>query len=72
MLRIESKGRGGSTVTVLDRLPDNAAFLDKLAGALKRSCATGGIVRRGTIELAGGMRERVRPLLVKRCWSAGG
>jgi translation initiation factor 1 len=72
VLRIESRGRGGKTVTVVERLPDNAAFLDELAGVLKRSCATGGTVRRGAIELAGDVRDRVRPLLVKRGWSVRG
>jgi translation initiation factor 1 len=72
VLRVESKGRGGKTVTIVDRLPDNAAFLDELAGALKRSCATGGTVRAGAIELAGDVRERVRPLLVKRGWTVRG
>ena len=61
-LRLEKKGRGGKSVTVIDGLPDNAAFLDELAGALKRSCGTGGTVRPGAVELAGDVRERVRTL----------
>lgn len=65
-LRLETKGRGGKSVTVLFNLPDNTAFLEELASALKRSCATGGTVRAGTIELAGDVRERVRPILAKR------
>ena len=66
VLRLEKKGRGGRTVTIVERLPDNAAFLDELAGALKRSCATGGTVRPGTIELAGDVRQAVRALLAGR------
>lgn len=65
-LRLETKGRGGKSVTVVGGLPDNAAFLEELAGDLKRSCATGGTVRAGAIELAGDVRGRVRPLLAKR------
>ena len=65
-LRVEKKGRGGKTVTVVDGLPDNAAFLDDLATALKRSCGTGGTVRPGAVELAGDVRERVRALLEAR------
>jgi translation initiation factor 1 len=72
VLRLETKGRGGKAVTVVDRLPNNAAFLDDLAGALKRSCATGGTVRSGAIELAGDVRERVRPLLAKRGYTVKG
>jgi len=59
--------RGGHLdVTVLGGLPDNTAYLEELAGALKRSCATGGTVRSGAIELAGDVRDRVRPILAKR------
>ena len=65
-LRLETKGRGGKSVTVLCNLPDNTAFLEELAGALKRACATGGTVRPGAIELAGDVRDRVRPILTKR------
>lgn len=65
-LRIEAKGRGGKRVTVIDSLPDNAAFLEELSRALKKACATGGAVRPGAVELAGDVRERVRPLLKAR------
>ena len=65
-LRLESKGRGGKRVTVIDGLPDNEPFLGELAKALKKSVATGGTVRPGAIELAGDVRERVRPLLKAR------
>ena len=71
-LRMEKKGRGGKSVTVIDGLPDNAAFLDELAGALKRSCGTGGTVRPGAVELAGDVRERVRALLAQRDWIVKG
>lgn len=65
-LRLESKGRGGKHVTVVDGLPDNAPFLDDLVKAVKKACATGGTVRPGAIELAGDVRDRVRPLLAAR------
>ena len=71
-LRMERSGRGGKTVTVVDGLPRNAAFLEELAGALKRACGTGGTVREGCVELAGDVRERVRPLLAKRGWTVKG
>ena len=52
-LRMEKKGRGGKTVTVVYGLPRNAAFLKELAQELKRVCGTGGapdaweLLRRG-------------------------
>ena len=65
-LRMEKKGRGGKTVTVVDGLPRNAAFLKDLSQDLKRACGTGGAVQEGAIELQGDLRDRVRELLQKK------
>jgi translation initiation factor 1 len=65
-MRMEKKGRGGKTVTVLDGLPRNAAYLKELSQALKSACGTGGAVVDGTIELQGDLRERARTFLTKR------
>jgi translation initiation factor 1 len=65
-LRLEKKGRGGKSVTVVDGLPDNEAFLAELAAALKRACGTGGTVRPGAVELSGDVRDRIRPMLLGR------
>ena len=62
-LRIEKKGRGGKTVTVVYDLPRNEAFLKDLAARLKRECGTGGAVTETGIELQGEMRDRVRAIL---------
>ena len=59
-LRMEKKGRGGKTVTVVYDLPQNEAFLKELAQELKRACGTGGAVADNTIELQGDLRDRVR------------
>ena len=65
-LRMEKKGRGGKTVTVVFDLPNNIAFLKELLQDLKRSCGTGGAIAENTIELQGDLRERVRERLLKR------
>ena len=65
-LRVEKKGRGGKTVTVVDGLPRNVAFLKSLGQELKRSCGTGGAAADGAIELQGDLRDRVREFLVKK------
>ena len=62
-LRMEKKGRGGKTVTVVYGLPGNDAFLKDLAQRLKRECGTGGSVTEDGVELQGEMRERVRGIL---------
>ena len=65
-LRMEKKGRGGKTVTVVYGLPQNLEFLRELARELKRSCGTGGAVVDGGVELQGDLRERARDALLKR------
>jgi translation initiation factor 1 len=65
-MRVEKKGRGGKTVTVVDGLPLNTAFLKELCHELKRACGTGGAVVDGTIELQGDLRTRVRDVLLKQ------
>ena len=71
-LRMEKKGRGGKTVTVVYDLPQNEAFLKELAQELKRTCGTGGAVADNTIELQGDLRDRVREHLVKKGWQVKG
>src|SRR5471032_2705574 len=65
-LRMEKKGRGGKTVTVVDGLPRNAALLKALSQELKRVCGTGGAVADGAVELQGDLRERVREVLLTK------
>ena len=65
-LRMEKKGRGGKTVTLVYGLPDNAAFLKDLCAELKRACGTGGAVAEGAVELQGDLRDRVRDYLAKK------
>src|ERR1700751_4056787 len=42
VLRIEKQGRGGKTVTVIDRLPKSELFLKDLTTKLKKKCGSGG------------------------------
>ena len=71
-LRIEKAGRRGKTVTVVESLPRNSAFLKGLAGELKRACATGGKVIEDRIEIQGDHRERLRELLKAKGWTVKG
>jgi translation initiation factor 1 len=71
-LRLETKGRGGKSVTVVDGLPRNEAFLEGLAKELKKACGTGGAVREGAVELQGDCRERLRTLLDARGYAVKG
>ena len=71
-LRMEKKGRGGKTVTVVYDLPNNSEFLKDLSQELKRACGTGGAVVEGTVEIQGDLRDRVRDLLLKKGWVVKG
>ncbi len=67
VLRIEKQGRGGKTVTVIDRLPKQELFLKDLCKELKQKCGTGGTYltdgQDGVIEIQGDHREKIRTLL---------
>ncbi len=69
VLRMEKQGRGGKTVTVIDRLPKNEIFLKELTTLLKKKCGTGGTYlmdgKEGVIEIQGDKRDLIRPLLLK-------
>jgi translation initiation factor 1 len=71
-LRLEKKGRGGKTVTVVGGLPRNPAFLAALAAELKRACDTGGTATEEAVEIQGDHRERLRALLAARGWRVRG
>jgi translation initiation factor 1 len=69
ILRIEKQGRGGKTVTVIDRLPKNEIFLKELTTTLKKKCGSGGTYLmegpEGVIEIQGDKRELIRATLTK-------
>lgn len=71
-LRIEKAKRRGKTVTVVESLPRNKAFLKELAGELKRALATGGKAVDDRIEIQGDHRERLRELLKAKGWVVKG
>ena len=71
-LRMEKAGRRGKTVTVIEGLPCNQAFLKSLAAELKRACGGGGTVRGDRIELQGEHRDKLRKLLKDKGWQVKG
>jgi translation initiation factor 1 len=62
-LRIEKKGRGGKTVTVLEGFSHDSVFLENLARNIKQSCGTGGTLKGRCIEIQGDFRQRIREIL---------
>lgn len=70
VLRLEKQGRGGKTVTVIDRLPKQELYLKELCSELKKKCGTGGTYdtsgQDGLIEIQGDQREKIRAVLGAR------
>ena len=71
-LRIEKAGRKGKTVTVVESLPRNPAFLKDLAGGLKRICGSGGKAGGTHIEIQGDHRDKIRDYLRAKGWVVKG
>jgi len=71
-LRIEKAGRKGKTVTVVESLPRNRAFLKDLVGELKRACGSGGKAADTHVEIQGDHRDRIRELLRNKGWIVKG
>jgi translation initiation factor 1 len=65
-LRIERKGRGGKSVTLVEGLPSNEAVLKELSKELKRHCGVGGSVKNGIIEIQGDVRDNAMALLKQK------
>ncbi len=62
-LRLERKGRGGKTVTIIEGIAGSEDLLKELAKELKRSCGVGGSVKNGLIEIQGDVRDPVKDKL---------
>ena len=62
-LRMEKKGRGGKTVTVVRGLAGDDATLHKVGRQLRTACGSGGTVKDGAIEVQGDHCDRVMELL---------
>jgi translation initiation factor 1 len=63
---MERAGRGGRTVTVVEKLELRAADLETWLGELKRGLGCGGVVEGTALVLQGDTRDRVGAWLEKR------
>lgn len=71
-LRIEKKGRGGKSVTVVYELPDNPPHFKKLGKELKSHCGTGGSFKNDQIEVQGDQRDKIRSFLEAKGYKVKG
>lgn len=68
-LRIERKGRGGKSVTLIEGLPFNEELLKEISKELKKQCGVGGALKNGIIELQGDVRDSVLTILKSKGYS---
>jgi translation initiation factor 1 len=66
VVRMERSGRGGRTVTVVDKLGLPRRELEVWCSELKRSLGCGGAVEDGTLVVQGDARDRVADWLTGR------
>jgi len=62
---LDTKHRGGKTVTLVRGFTGKEADLEDLCKKLKQHCGTGGSSKDGEIIIQGDQREKVRTYLVK-------
>ena len=67
VFRLEKQGRGGKTVTVLDKLPLHETFVKELTKELKVKCGVGGSYKfengSAMIEVQGDKRDAIKKIL---------
>lgn len=70
VLRLEKNGRGGKTVTVIEKLPRNETYLKELCREIKARCASGGTHRLSSdhalIEIQGDKLDLVKKILTQK------
>ena len=70
IFRLEKTGRGGKTVTIVDRLPNHETFARDLCRELKSKCGSGGTfvaVEGGyAIEIQGDKRDAIKKILTAK------
>ena len=72
---LQTKGRGGKSVTLIKGLPLDALALAALAKQLRTACGTGGTVKDGVVEVQGEHVATVMAALQKQSYNlkrAGG
>jgi len=71
-LRLEKKGRGGKTVTVVFSLPNNPPYFKGLLKEIKNHCGSGGTQKEDQLEIQGDYLVRVREFLTKKGFQVKG
>ena len=65
-VRLEKKGRGGKSVSIIDEIPHNPVYFKKVLKELKNYCGTGGSLKEGHLEVQGDQLIKIREFLTKK------
>lgn len=72
VFRLEKTSRGGKTVTVIDQLPRNEAWVKDLCKELKSKCGVGGtynmLATHSAIEIQGDKRAELKVIFDKKAY----
>ncbi len=60
---LETQGRKGKSVTIVEGLQHNPGTMEEIAKILKQHCGAGGTVKYGRIEIQGDQRDKVKEKL---------
>ncbi len=64
--KIEKKGRGGKTVSIIEGFVGSKEDIKSLAKEIKNYCGTGGSVKGDKIIIQGNVRDKIMPFLKER------
>lgn len=67
-VKLETKGRKGKGVTILEGVPLPAAEIEAFGKQLKQQCGSGGTVKDGVIEIQGDHRDKAMEAASSRGW----
>jgi translation initiation factor 1 len=62
---LDTKGRKGKSVTIVEGLHHNPGTMEEIARILKQYCGAGGTIKDGNIEIQGDQRGRVREKMIE-------
>ena len=71
-LHIETQGRRGKTVTILEGFTHHIEYLQELIHKIKTYCGTGGTLKGNIMEIQGDMRHKIKPILIKEGFGVKG
>ena len=71
-LHIETHGRHGKTVTILEGFTHHVEYLQELIHKIKTYCGTGGTLKGNIMEIQGDVRCKIKPILIKEGFGVKG